>query len=77
MHLGGLTDDLGRGECAAANDGQQRRRSDGDTFGDLSAGPLRHGRYTVGLLSARLVGPRRGHCWLPQPPCVPLATRNK
>ena len=36
MHLGGLADDLGRRECATANDGQQRRRNDGDTLGDLT-----------------------------------------
>ena len=35
MHLGGFTDDLGRGQRAATNDGQQRRCNDRDAFGDL------------------------------------------
>jgi hypothetical protein len=31
-HLGGFTDDLGRGQWAAADDGQQRWRNQGDAL---------------------------------------------
>jgi hypothetical protein len=35
LHLGAFTDDLGCGQRAAADDGQQRRCNDRDAFGDL------------------------------------------